>query len=77
MRGHVTDLTGRKFGQLTVIRCSEPDVLRKSHWICRCTCGRHVRCRADNLKSGHSTRCSVCAGGTGHGSVFVEGVMEV
>lgn len=74
------NLLGKTFNFLTVVEES-PHRQKKSgaaFWVCRCECGNHLLCRADNLKSGHSTKCSVCAGGRGLGSIFVErGVKDV
>jgi hypothetical protein len=70
------DLTGQRFGSLTVIR-QDPDRVSKNgllHWLCKCDCGRHLSVRTDNLTRGHTTQCTEC--GWVHGrneSVFVEG----
>lgn len=72
------DLTGQRFGQLTVIQRSERRHGRSGHqWVCRCDCGRYLVCRVDNLTTGHSTKCSVCAHNVGYGSVFINEVVEV
>lgn len=73
----VEDLTGRKFGQLTAISVYARDrKYQNAHWLCRCDCGNYVVVRSDNLKTGHSTKCSACAQNRGIGSVFVKEVME-
>lgn len=58
-----SDLLGQVFGNLTVIEFvpDRKDKGGKRFWKCRCTCGREVVVRADNLKSGHSTQCVQCA----------------
>lgn len=51
------DLTGKKFGRLTVIR-ELPE--RKNHsvlWLCRCECGNKVKVKSSNLNSGNSQSC--------------------
>jgi len=50
------DLTGRRFGRLTVIGKAEP---RKSHrrWLCRCSCGQEKIVEESHLKSGHTKSC--------------------
>lgn len=51
------DLTGKKFGRLTVIR-ELPE--RKHHsvlWLCRCECGNEVKVKSSNLNSGRSQSC--------------------
>lgn len=57
------DLSGQVFGQLTAISHvpDRKDLAGKRFWNCECSCGRMVVVRADNLKSGHSTKCIQCA----------------
>ena len=55
------DLTGRKFGRLTVIGPAEdritPSGQRKPHWVCKCDCGSEVIVAGTHLKSGHTQSC--------------------
>jgi hypothetical protein len=54
--GKAKNLTGQKFGKLTVIR----DIGRLHGgvlWECVCECGRIANVRASNLKSGDSKTC--------------------
>jgi hypothetical protein len=54
------DLSGQKFGRLTVI---ERLFERRNHdyrsalWLCRCDCGNEVRTYAGYLKSGNTKSC--------------------
>jgi hypothetical protein len=50
------DLTGRRFGRLTVIAFAGR---RPSHvlWRCRCDCGQETTVQAGGLRSGHTTSC--------------------
>lgn len=49
------DLTGQRFGRLTVLsRSAHPG---RVHWCCACGCGQEVAVRANHLKSGHTTSC--------------------
>jgi hypothetical protein len=50
------DLTGQKFGQVTVIRL---DGMRKrqTYWMCLCDCGRETSINAWHLRSGRTTSC--------------------
>ena len=52
------DLTGQRFGRLTVIRYdhSEHD---GAHWLCKCDCGNEKVAAGYSLRSGR-TRSSVC-----------------
>lgn len=52
------DLTGRVYGQLTVVRLFE--VLKPkcvTRWLCRCDCGREKIVRGSNLHSGQVSSC--------------------
>ncbi len=54
---HREDVTGRRFGLLTVLR-PDPDVTgRKTKWICQCDCGSVRSVYTYNLKNGHTTSC--------------------
>lgn len=50
------DITGRKYGRLTVLRengkCNNGIL-----WLCRCECGNEVNVLAYNLKNGHTKSC--------------------
>lgn len=50
------DLTGQRYGKLTVIREDE----RKGYtrrWLCRCDCGNEKVVAMHNLRTGHTTSC--------------------
>ena len=60
------DLTGKKFGRLTVLRldhrkkrydkrgiCRAVDI----YWLCQCECGNTCVVQGNNLRSGHSQSC--------------------
>lgn len=59
--GKFEDLTGQKFGELTVISrapdyvlpCGKPQVM----WNCKCSCGKDFVTRALQLKNGDSQSC--------------------
>lgn len=68
------ELTGQKFGHLTVIElCPRTHPEDKTKWICECACGRRLIVRSDNLRKGRSTQCSWCRGNVGRKSTFIEG----
>jgi len=50
------DVTGQTFGRLTA-----QEYLGRSYWRCLCACGRSVRARLNNLRSGNTQSCG-CAG---------------
>lgn len=50
------DLTGRRFGQITVL--NRVFVTKKrTHWKCRCDCGKETVIAGMNLGNGHTTSC--------------------
>lgn len=63
-RGHTTscgcknrlpDLTGKRFGYLTVLQRDETK--KTVNYVCRCDCGKEVSVRASYLVSGSSVSC--------------------
>jgi len=54
------DLTGKKYGKLTVIQLAVDDIGKKKKWLCMCECGNRVIVAGSNLRSGHSTQCKGC-----------------
>lgn len=53
----VADLTGQKFGLLTVIKQSRERAKRVVKWECRCDCGAIKIVRSDSLKNGYTQSC--------------------
>ncbi|MBO7253553.1 MAG: hypothetical protein J6V25_13115 [Oscillospiraceae bacterium] len=51
------DLTGQRFGLLTVIGRTEPDENRRKKWICRCDCGKEIAVLTSNLKRRPNVSC--------------------
>lgn len=59
------DLTGQRFGRLTVIKEAEPMVYREAsgrkrtlrRWWCRCDCGNNIVAIQTNLHSGKTKSC--------------------
>lgn len=50
------DITGRRFGLLTVIS-KEPNRNEKAMWLCRCDCGKTIVARGSSLRDGHTKSC--------------------
>lgn len=48
--------SGTRFGRLTVI-APEKQVKGRSHYRCRCDCGKEIVTRAENLQSGDTRSC--------------------
>ena len=55
--GKLRDLTGLKFGRLTVLHMLEERKHGGAVWHCRCDCGNEVDVRADGLVTGHTKSC--------------------
>lgn len=57
----VIDLTGQKFGRLTVICRSAdriyPNGRKEITWLCRCECGNNVVVAGRNLRQGYTKSC--------------------
>ena len=54
------DITGRRFGRLTVLGFSHIENSRFSMWNVRCDCGTESVLRGTSLTSGNSTQCVAC-----------------
>jgi len=51
------DLTGKRFGKLTVIVGYETEVFGVKYWKCVCECGEGKICQGSHLKSGQTVSC--------------------
>lgn len=51
------DLTGQRFGRLTVVEYAGQPTGRATAWLCRCDCGAERAYYGSNLKTGKSTSC--------------------
>ena len=68
------DLTGQRFGKITVLRPAE-NIGTKTAWVCRCDCGREIIVKTYHLRDNHTKSCG-CTGGPEYarqGLTFVEG----
>lgn len=50
------DLTGQRFGRLTVLRETE-NLKGRTAWVCQCDCGRSAVVKTCDLRSGHTCSC--------------------
>lgn len=62
MRGgsNTIDLTGKKFGKLTVIKRDGSTADHKAKWLCECECGNETSVSGCQLRNGKTTSCG-CA----------------
>jgi len=51
------DLTGQRFGRLTVSREVKREGSPKRYWLCVCDCGNEKTVEESHLKSGHTRSC--------------------
>lgn len=51
------DLTGQKFGKLTVIRKSDVRINNRLSWLCQCDCGNTKVVDATKLRTGKTKSC--------------------
>lgn len=51
------DLTGKKFGRLTVIERSGADANGQAMWRCKCECGNESSVKGGHLRRGHTRSC--------------------
>jgi len=51
------DLTGQKFGRLTVIRRNYPNGKNGANWLCKCECGKEKVVNGANLRRGNTKSC--------------------
>jgi hypothetical protein len=64
--GQFIDLTGKKFGTLTIIAYAGKCRSGKSLWVGKCSCGNVNTYRTGNLQAGQAMTCRLCQNTT-HG----------
>lgn len=52
----VIDLTGQKFGRLTVLGQADK-IGGKTAWLCQCSCGNSINTTSNSLRGGKTTSC--------------------
>lgn len=64
MAAHLIDLTGQRFGRLTVVEQAPPQrtkyeycTVYRTMWHCVCDCGESVIVEGNNLKRGNTKSC--------------------
>lgn len=55
--GRVIDLTGQRFGRLTVFERDCLTVKSSAYWICICDCGEYVSVNSQSLRRGKTCSC--------------------
>lgn len=59
------DITGLKFGKLTVIKYMGLDKFMKAQWYCECECGGSIITNTSRLTGGRTTSCGCLKGNRG------------
>lgn len=59
--GKLVDLTGRRFGRLTVIERNGTAPDGEATWLCVCDCGNNATIRGRSLRGGRTTSCGCYA----------------
>jgi len=55
------DLTGMRFGRLSVINRTGTDKHHKATWACQCDCGKMIETEGQNLRNGDTQSCGCYA----------------
>lgn len=55
--GKYIDITGKRFGKLTVLRSGSTATNGTKKWVCKCDCGKIIETRGDELRNGKTTSC--------------------
>lgn len=55
--GKIIDLTGQKFGRLTVIKFDGINKHKKARWRCVCQCGKECTALGSELRGRHTVSC--------------------
>jgi hypothetical protein len=61
------DLTGKRFGRLTVVQVLAPKQRLFTQWICLCDCGKYNIAKTGNLRTGSVRGCGCKMNPTHHG----------
>lgn len=59
--GALKDLTGQKFGRLTVIERADSTKHGAARWLCKCDCGNDTVVIGDELRKGATRSCGCLA----------------
>lgn len=51
------DLTGKRFGRLTVLKRATDKQYKRPHWLCQCDCGNQKIIHGDSLRGGLTQSC--------------------
>lgn len=69
----IIDMTGKKFGKLTVVSSAERNIRGKIQWNCICECGNKVTVEGISLRSGNTKTCGCSRHKTDKGRKNLQG----
>lgn len=69
--GRLIDLTGQRFGRLTVVSRAENDKNKNPRWLCRCDCGHQTIVLGHLLRNGNTQSCG-CLSHEQHSALMKE-----
>lgn len=73
------DLTGQRFGKLTIIKRAEDKILASGRaevqWLCKCDCGNETIVLASNLANGNTQSCGLC-NEKSHGNIKIAQLLD-
>lgn len=55
--GRFVDITGTRYGRLTVKERTGTSVHNAALWLCHCDCGNEIMVTSNNLRTGHTKSC--------------------
>lgn len=53
----IDDISGNKYGNLTVLSFEGRNKRKKAQWLCKCDCGKTKICLGESLKKGNTKTC--------------------
>ena len=56
-KSKIKDITGQKFGRLTVLYLTKSIKKRGAYYMCQCDCGNKLEVKATNLRKGNTKSC--------------------
>ena len=68
------DLTGQKFGKLTVIELDVDNPKTGAYWKCKCDCGNETFVAVSDLSTGNTMSCG-CQN-ISHGEFYIKTILE-
>jgi hypothetical protein len=75
--GKILDLTGRRFGRLTVIEFDGTKIHHRAYWKCRCECGQVKSICGHDLTTGYTKSCGCLRVNNGYRQLIKHGNSKI